>query len=494
LKPYPGQAGIRPTKAPPTVDDEIARCVDDPDRFNSVVLARRYKDEHGVERPSYYWSRQREICRSIVKYRTTAVPTGNGVGKSFLAAGVLAWFASTRPQCKVVVCAPTQAQLSGVLWSELAAAISSAATRGVPLGGRFRPLEWDLGDNWRVEGWGSGSTESKSGRHAGELFAIIDEASGVPQAVLEAIDSLNPSRILYLGNPLRPEAKFYEVCTQSADNPHVNVITIPSTESPDILLERSPRGMADRTWLETSRFEYGEESIWWLSHVLAKFPGETTEALLPREWLDLAARTIHVDKGDRWISVDVGEGVGGDDSVIVVRDDNGIVRDGDGLGFEASNRYTLETLAERVRVMSDRFHVKPTHIVYDQNGIGADVDGRLRAVGLEGCRGFKGSRDGGDKFANLRSAFAWALRRRMDPLRPIAGPAPPGKRIMVPQQPYALPAELVKRYRPELHGMQYSNTGKGEIALENKEVFVKRLKHSPNFFDALAMSYAYPNG
>lgn len=475
----------------PWIDDELTKCFEDPDRFNSVILARQYRDEHGHYQPSDYWSRQREICRSVVKFRTTAVPTGNGVGKSFLASGIIPWFATTHAHSKVVVAAPTQGQLSGVVWAELSAAYSSANERGIPLGGKLRSLTWSIDENWAVEGFGSGSTESKSGRHAGDLLAVIDEASGVPASVLEAIDSLNPSRILYLGNPLRPEGKFYDVCANSSANPHVNVITIPSTESPDIDLERSPRGMADRTWLESARHEYGEESIWWLSHVLARFPSEISDALLRGEWLDLAAATIHVDRGDRWIGVDIGEGGGGDDSVIVVRDDNGIPRDVDGMGFEASNRWRFEQLAERVKLMSTRFAVEPSRVVYDQTAIGADFDSQLRAVGLEGCKGFKGGRSGGDKFSNLRSATAWAMRRRLDPTRPVKAPVG-NQRVWQPQAPFSLPPELVKRYRSELTGVLYSNTPAGEIALETKEAFVKRLKRSPNFFDALMMTFAYP--
>ncbi len=467
-RPHPKQP--RPTP----VETEVLRSSRDLDRFNSVILAR-----------ARYWSRQREICRSLETYRTTAVPTGNGVGKSYLAAGAILGFSASRPGSKTVVAAPTQAQLSGVVWSELEAAWTCAARNGMPLGGRVRPLLYELGDNWRVEGFGSGSVESKSGRHAGELLAVVDEASGVPSSVLEALDSLNPSKILYLGNPLRPEGKFYDVCELSADNPHVNVIRVPSLESPDIGLTRSPRGMADKTWLESSRYEYGEDSIWWLCHVLAQFPGTIAEGLLPIPWLNAAALVVYVPGGDRWIGVDIGEGTGGDPSVLVCRDDNGVI------DHETSNRWDLETVAERTKAMSDRHEVEPTRVVYDQNGIGADFDNRLRTAGLSGAKGYKGSRSGGDKFTNLRSASAWGLRRRIDPARTTRETAGHFK-IWKPQQPFALPKHLLDRYRPELQGLRYQLAGSGEIALENKEEFVKRLKKSPNFVDALIMTFAYP--
>lgn len=477
-----------PKTSDPWLDAEIARCAADPDRFNSVVIGRTYQDG-ATTRPADFWSKQREICRSVLSHRITAAPSGNGVGKSFLGGALACWFTASHPGSKAVVSAPTQGQLRKVLWTEVEQAYRSAASHGLPLGGRLRALEWDLDDGWRLEGFGSGSTESKSGRHAADLLAIVDEASGVPASVMEAIDSLNPSKILYLGNPLRPEGKFYEVCERSADNPQINVVRVPSLESPDIHRQRSPRGMADAGWLETCRHEYGEDSIWWQSHVLALFPGSLVAALLEIAWLELAAKTVHVPAGDRWLGIDLGEGGGGDPTVLVVRDSNGI------LAHRASNRWDLDAAAEQARDLSDRLDINPSHIVYDQTGIGADFDNRLRPLGLIGAKGFKGSREGGDKFFKLRAACGWAVRQRLDPKRMVRKPLPNGNGKLgpwVPQHPFSLPPELLAMYRAELQGCRYQNTPAGEIALETKEDFVKRLKHSPNFLDAWLMTYAYP--
>lgn len=461
----------------PWLDAELLRCSEDYDRFNSIVLAR-----------SPYWSRQKEICESVRTHRTTVCKTGNGIGKSFAAAGILLAFAAAHPGSRAVVAAPTQDQLAGVLWSEVAAAHQAAKVHGFPLGGRLKRLTYELGADWRVEGYGSGSVESKSGRHAGDLLVVVDEASGVPAGVLEAVDSLNPSRLLFLGNPLRPEGRFFELCR--SDNPHVNVISIPSTESPHIHLARSPVGMADATWLESSRHDWGEESAWWAAHVLAEFPGEIAEGLLPAAWLESASLVLYAPAGDRWIGVDLGEGVGGDPTEIVCRDDDGIARDHLGPGHESSNRWGLETSAERTRAMCDRFGVEPSRVVYDQGGLGADFDNRLRAAGVVGAKGYKGSKDGGDKFRDLRTAAHWGLRRRLDPKRMVRG-VHGCRPVWAPQVPFSLPRELLVRYRAELTGARYRLVG-DLAAMEPKVEFVKRLKKSPNFLDALAMTFAYP--
>jgi hypothetical protein len=388
----------------------------------------------------------------------------------------------------VVIAAPTNAQLSGVLWGEITGAYRSAERNGRYLGGRFDGLSLDWGDGWLIEGWGQGSVESKSGRHAGDLLAVIDEASGVKPQVLEAIDSLNPSRRLYLGNPLRPEGKFYEVC-QHAHDPRINIITVPSLESPHIHLERSPWGLADTTWLELSRSEYGEDSLWWRCHVLAQFPDELFQALLPAAWLNEAARLVHVRSGPVRLGVDIALGVEGDESCLVWRDDDGVI------DAEASNRWNLEQLADRVHRRAVEFGIRAEHVTFDSSGVGADFDNRLRAKGLLGSKGYMGSRTGGEKFANLRSAAGWALRRRLDPARSLRKADLPSDKpaLYVPQKPFALPQHLLARYRSELQGLRYELDDHGRIALEVKEDFVARLKRSPNFVDALAMTFAYPH-
>jgi hypothetical protein len=422
-----------------------------------------------------------------VDYPVVAVPAGNGVGKSRVGSGIALWFALCHPDCRVVIAAPTTDQLKKVLWAELTGAYQTAADHGRYLGGRFGDLSLDFGDAWTIEGWGQGSVESKSGRHAGDLLAIIDEASGCKPSVLEAIDSLNPSRRLYLGNPLRAEGVFFETCSREND-PNTKVIRIPSLESPHIEWDRSPWGLADRTWLELSRSHYGEDSQWWLSHVLAQFPGELSQTLLPAAWLLEASRIVHVRSGPVWLGIDLSLGVERDETCLVWRDDTGVI------GSEASARWGLEKAAERAAVRCKEFAIKPEHVVFDSTGIGADFANRLRAVGVLGAKAFSGARSGGERFANLRTASAWALRRRLDPARKI-GAATPGDapRVYVAQKPFAIPAALVQKYRPELQQLRCENAPDGSLALEPKEALALRIKRSPNFLDALSMTFAYPN-
>lgn len=399
-------------------------------------------------------------------------------------AGILLWFATMHPNSKSVVAAPTMQQLANVLWSEVRDAYHLAEHNGMPLGGKLAGLSLEFGPNWRVEGFGSGSVESKSGRHAKDLFALIDEASGVAAQVHEAVDSLNPSRRLYTGNPIKPEGKFYDLCQSAATNPNVNVIEISSLESPHAHLDRSPFGMADKGFLDNARFEYGEDSLWWRVHVLGQFPDEAMQALLPRAWVERACRLDHKPWGDRWMAVDVAKGNQGDASGVLVRDDRGV------RAYEESNRWPVEDLAKHAKRLAVEHEVQPSRIVYDATGIGTDFGNRLAHLGLVGCREYLGASAGTGQFLNLRSAAAWAFRRRLDPDRGVYRDVD-GSRQFVPQEPFAIPKHLADRFRPELEGVRYDLDDAGRIQVEPKDLFVARLKRSPTFLDCCFMSFAY---
>jgi len=460
----------------------LTRCKSDPARFAWSVLGR--------DGDRAYWPRQLEICRSVAECRTTVVPAGNGVGKSYVGSGIFLWFLFTHRDSIVFTSGPSQDQLESVLWKEIR---SAHAGSRVPLGGKVSgssPITLELGDRWFGYGHVSNKVERMSGKHKRDLLAIVDEASGASQVVYDALDSLNPSRILLIGNPLRPDGKFYDLCRQadevSCDPALLRKIVVPSTESPHADLERSPHGMADRTWLAAMASEYGEESLWWLSHVMAMFPGDADDALVKRAWLDLAGRMLHVPSGPRRISIDLGLGKGnGDESVLICRDDNGV------LAVEHSRRWTLEDAATRCKRMAETFGVEARHISYDHNGIGADFANRLAAVGLHGCRAYIGGMGGPSvKFHNLRSAAAWTAARRLDPDR-MLGPAD-GHAVMVRQHPFAIRPEHLALLRPDVEPHRYKLDNMGRIQLEEGEIIRARLRRSPDFADAFFQSFAFP--
>lgn len=475
--------------------------------FNAIFLGRDMEDGYGR---SGYWARQLEICDSVVRYPVTLVPTGNAVGKSYLAAGVLHWFLYTRPGSLVVATAPTQVQLEEVLWKEVERAHHGSR---IPLGGRLlrSPLKVDLGGGWQALAYSTTKTERFSGHHAADMLAVLDEASGIADEIYEAISSLNPSRELLLGNPLRPSGTFYDRC--HASNPLANIIKISSLESPHIQLPRSPWGLADRTWLEKARSDYGEGSLWWTCHVLGEFPDSGVDSVVPSSWLDLASRADYRPGGQKRIAVDLAEGKGGDRSAVLVRDENGVI------DLWSSAVANFQVTASRVALMAQRYDVPDSNISYDVSGIGADFANRLMQFGISSPVPYRGGAEGGPKHSNLRSYAAWKLRQRLDPDRQTIsyednpadidhvnffpsridisgkfyGKPPPAVRPKGGNRSsFSIPPRFLNGpLREELVGLRYELDLRGRIKLEVKEDYAERIRRSPDLADCLCQSFAY---
>ena len=456
----------------------------------------------------------------MVEHTSTLVPTGNMVGKTFLDAGVILWFLATHPNCLVVATAPTQVQLEEVLWKDVERAYLGAR---IPLGGRLlrSPLKIDFGGGWQALAYSTTKVERFSGHHAADLLVVVDEASGVADEIYEAISSLNPSRELLTGNPLRPSGTFYDRCYTAANTVGTpdrlsNVIQVSSLDSPHIGLDRSPWGLADRTWLEKARIDYGEGSLWWICHVLGRFPDSGEDSVIPMSWLNLTSDAPAQPGGRPRIAIDLGEGKGGDLSAIIVRDDNRVI------DLWHDNMASFSTTASLASRWSQRYNVKHEDISFDASGIGADFGNRLQQVGIVSAQAYRGSNAGGPRFHNLRSSAAWALRQRLDPERKAIryGTDPAklqselvGHRLKVvldqrgnirrpgedPQAAhgtdipqFSIPSRILNGHlREELIGLRYSLDLNGRIQLEPKEDFAERLKRSPDLCDALCQSFAY---
>ena len=247
-------------------------------------------------RPAY-WSRQIELCESVVKYRTTVAYSGNMVGKDYWVAGTMLWWLLTRPDALCIVTGPSQMVLGSVTFKEIRRCLDSAV---LPFGGKLSsgikasPAVIEVTPGWQVLGFSTTSVERSSGQHARHLLAVIEEASGVDDFVFDAVDSMGYERLVCIGNPIRSEGRFVDLIRQAdrdrAENVPpslaVNAIRIPSTESPHAHQEKSEFGLADRTWLEAMYRKYGKDSLWVRSHIDARIPEVDAKQLIPVEWLN----------------------------------------------------------------------------------------------------------------------------------------------------------------------------------------------------------------
>ena len=476
----------------------LAKCRNDPHRFNEVFLSRKRPSGERM-RPSY-WQRQREICDALVKYRTTVVYTGNMTGKDYLVGGLIPWWLCTRDNSLVIVTGPTQTVLGSITWKEVRRALAASAWLAprISSGITTSPALVEVKSGHHALGYSTTSVERASGQHARHLLVIVEEASGVEDEIWDAIESLGYSRLLAIGNPIRAEGRFVELIRQAESDardgipPHLatKAIQIPSTDSPHANWDKSPYGLADRTWLEASYRRYRRDSLWVRSHIEARIPEVTADQLIPESWLDYAASQSRPPKtfepghpvhATRRLAVDLGEGVGRDSSCVLVRDDLGI------LECVVGNAIGLPEAAAIMKHRGDFYHIPPARMSYDKLGIGKGMPNQLARYGLENAVAYAGEASPSDKhgFTNLRSEAAWKLRQRLDPQHVPDMRAPHSS-----QPPFCIPpAAWWGRLREELRPLTYECVGK-LVKLLPKKDWTEILGHSPDIADALIQSFA----
>jgi hypothetical protein len=440
------------------------------------------------------------VAESVVDYRDTVVYSGNAVGKDYLVAGLIPWWLWTRENSLVIVTAPSQALLGSVTWKELRKAIKSAK---IPMEARISPglktspLVVDLGNGWSALGYSTDCVERASGQHNRDLLVVAEEASGLEPHAWEAIDSFGYRRLIAIGNPIRPDGRFVELIRQAerdqreeiAPELAVNAIQIASTESPHADWDHSPWGLADKTWIDASFRRYGKESLWCASHIFAKIPSAGHDALLQEAWLDYATtvpraavRAGDPRAGQPRMAVDLAEGVGRDCTVVLVRDELGI------LEIVSSNTMKLPEAAETVRRLALRWNVPHARISYDRVGVGKDFENHLARVQIMGAIGYAGSGRPMRRhdFVNIRSEAAWTLKNRLDP-----NWVPDPKYPHMTGAPFHIPAgPCWPALREELLLLSYDLSGK-QTRLIGKEELQARLGRSPDLSDALIQSFAF---
>ena len=194
---------------PPEADLEAERYRADPQAW-----AREKLGEH-------LWSKQVAIAQSVRDHRRTAVQSCHGVGKSFVASRLTAWWLDIHPPgtARVVTTAPTGDQVAAILWTEINGAFAKAQARGTPFPGRINETDWKLGKQLVAFGRKPSdyNPHAFQGIHAKYVLVIIDEACGVHKQFWTAANSIATGehcRILAIGNPDDPGSYFAQICAK----------------------------------------------------------------------------------------------------------------------------------------------------------------------------------------------------------------------------------------------------------------------------------------
>jgi phage terminase large subunit len=399
-----------------------------------------------------------------------------GPGKSAFLAWVGLWFLATRQHPKIVALSITAGNLRDNLWAELAKWMK----RSDWLSTEFRwtaerifhvrhPETWWISARaFSQEADPTQQADALAGVHADSVMFLIDEAGGIPVAVVATAEAGlanagQEGRVAYMlmaGNPSDVTGALYRACT--VERALWFVISISSAPNDP---NRTPR--VTKEWAQQQIDKYGWDSPYVLINVRGEFPPSASNALLGIEEVEQASKRevpLSAYKDEvKILGVDVAR-FGDDKSVIAMRQGRACFR-----MKEFRNIDTME-LAGQVSLVIEKHD--PDAVFIDQTGIGAGTTDRLRQLGYR-VIGIDSAQKAieATRFHNRRAEMWWKMAEWVK-----AGGCIPDD------------AELIG----ELPGPTYKFDSGNRLLLESKEDMKKRGLPSPNKGDALALTFSQP--
>lgn len=420
-----------------------------------------------VERPEDW---QVDVMRAVANgERRITARSGRRVGKTALLDWLSIWWPMTRSDARVLVTAPSAAQLEDAYipgfrqWAQKLPPEIYDLWKITADKFTFTMAERQGFENFvTVRTARADSPESVQGINAGNVLALVDEAAGVPEIIFEAISGslaapgLGSACMVLTGNPNRRSGYFYDTHTRFGDKWrrfHINS-------------EDSPR--VSREWIEEKREQWGHDSNAYRIHVLGEFPTEEEDKFLPVHLVESAIqRDIELFGPYVW-GLDVAR-FGNDLTALCKRRTNGVIGP-----IKTWGKLDTMEVAGVVKHEWDATPVseRPTDIFVDPLNMGAGAADRLREMGLPAIDVNVSELPAnpnsiGDR---LRDELWLKLRAALE-----------AKEFVLPNDE-RLRAELI------MPKIEYTSTGKTKV--EPKTKMRNRGQASPNCADSLVMTFA----
>ena len=425
------------------------------------------------------WSRQEEILRAVAANPRVAVRSGHKIGKSTAAVVIALWWVVTRKRARVIMTSASYRQVKSILWKELRRIAREAK---VNIGGKLAEdpeTGLQLSDGREVVGFSTDKPERMAGISGANVLFIVDEGSGVPEQIFEAIEGnrAGGARVVMFSNPTQTSGTFYDAFNGKRE--FWFCIHVSSEETPNVVKGRVViPGLATREWVEEKRREWGEESVLFAVRVRGNFPKQGDNVVIALGLVEAAVArwSTTEENGVLELGVDVAE-FGDDESVITPR------RGHKALVPTVEHGMDSVQLAGKVREVAFEMVHKddtgaPSEVVrvkVDVIGVGSGCAANLLAYELEWLEVVRvnasesATGDEGDngKLANVRAQLWVGMR---DWLKE-GGAIPPDSKL-----------------EGELVAPRYSFDTQGRMKIEAKKDFKKRLGRSPDRADSLALA------
>jgi hypothetical protein len=454
--------------------NDIAQFTYDPEGYVDYAFPWDEKDSQLEGERLRAW--QRGTLRKVSEHLTSphtrfnklliSVASGHGIGKSAFFGMITKWALDTCEDTRIVVTANTDGQLKSKTVPEIQKWHRMAITSHW-----FKNTATAIYSNcdghdksWRCDflPWSAENPEAFAGLHnkRKRILIIFDEASGIDEKIWETVEGAltdEETEIIWIafGNPTRNTGFFRETFRKHAkfwDHVHIDSRDVEGTDKK--LFER---------WEE----QFGEDSDFFRVRVRGQFPNLSSNQLIGVADVEKAQgkhlREEQYSFAPKIISVDPAW-TGGDEMVIAMRQ---------GLHFQILE--TFEKNDDDVSMMNIIARLEDEHradAVFLDGGYGTGIYSAGKAVGRYHWRlvWFSG-KSGREDCVNKRTEMAVEVR---DWLK--EGGAIPDDNDLF----------------EEMIAQELKGTLDGKYKLAPKDEIKEVVGRSPNRFDALAITFAFP--
>jgi hypothetical protein len=196
---------------------------------------------------------QESILELVLRHDRVLVPAANGVGKTFVLAGLGLYYfevIASLPDperglpeqgCRLLLLAPDARGVFATIYSEMMQHAARAEERGFPMPGdrSERSVTWSVRPQWAVEAFspprrvGQNVRHGASGRHHKNQIALVEEGLGVDDPTWRAVEGMCSShgnKIISSFNPTEPAGSAYQ---RASDGSYV-VLHLDAFDHPNI--------------------------------------------------------------------------------------------------------------------------------------------------------------------------------------------------------------------------------------------------------------------
>jgi hypothetical protein len=395
-----------------------------------------------------------------------ATCSGHGPGKSAFLAMLTKWALDTLSDTKVVVTANTEKQLQTKTWPELSKWHHLSITKHwfVFTATALYSVDPEHEKTWRADAipWSENNTEAFAGLHnlTRRILLIFDEASKIADKVWEVAEGALTdafTEILWIvcGNGTRATGRFRECFRRFRNRWECENIDSRDVEGTNLELFAQ--------WVT----DYGEDSDFVKVRVRGMFPAASIKSLISEADVDPAYGRHLRDEQYNFAPVIIGcdpawEG----DDLLVIMLRQGLMSK---VLFTMPKNDNDVWVANKLAALEDEYHADA---VFIDGGYGTGIRSAGATLGRTWVLVWFGEKPGDPGYLNKRSEM-WGGGIR-------------------PWLKEGGAIEKNEQLREDLLGPETIARLDGKIALEPKDAMKKRGIPSPNYGDALALTFAHP--